>query len=182
MNNSSEKVIYQHDVIEFAQVAVQFCALLEQNDSMRRNELIDKLLKVMPLMYMKALLLPRVESDGSFLPDEQVTEQDYEYVRYGMANLLGNDDEYLDVVYDDMMQTDDTGWKRVSEHLADIYQPVRNFLATYQAGVEDCMHDALWSLTDSFELYWGESLVDALRRLHRIKFAIKENEDEDTEG
>lgn len=181
MENPSEKVIYQHDVIEFAQVAVQYCALLEQCNEAVRTELVDKLLKLMPLMYMKALLLPKVESDGSFLPDEQVTEQDYEYVRYGMANQLGNDDEYLDVVSDDMLQTDEVEWKRVSEHLADIYQPVRNFLAVYQGGVEDCMQDALWSLVDTFELYWGESLVEALRRLHRIKFAIKENEDEDSE-
>lgn len=181
MENPSEKVIYQHDVIEFAQVAVQYCALLEQCNEAVRTELVDKLLKIMPLMYMKALLLPKVESDGSFLPDEQVTEQDYEYVRYGMANQLGNDDEYLDVVSDDMLQTDEVEWKRVSEHLADIYQPVRNFLAVYQGGVEDCMQDALWSLVDAFELYWGESLVEALRRLHRIKFAIKENEDEDSE-
>lgn len=181
MENPSEKVIYQHDVIEFAQVAVQYCALLEQCNEAVRTELVDKLLKIMPLMYMKALLLPKVESDGSFLPDEQVTEQDYEYVRYGMANQLGNDDEYLDVVSDDMLQTDEVEWKRVSEHLADIYQPVRNFLAVYQGGVEDCMQDALWSLVDTFELYWGESLVEALRRLHRIKFAIKENEDEDSE-
>lgn len=181
MENPSEKVIYQHDVIEFAQVAVQYCALLEQCNEAVRTELVDKLLKIMPLMYMKALLLPKVESDGSFLPDEQVTEQDYEYVRYGMANQLGNDDEYLDVVSDDMLQTDEVEWKRVSEHLADIYQPVRNFLAVYQGGVEDCMQDALWSLVDTFELYWGESLIEALRRLHRIKFAIKENEDEDSE-
>ena len=181
MKNSSEKVIYQHDVLEFTQVAVQYCATLEQYNEATREELVERLLKILPLMYVKALLLPKVESDGSFLPDEQVTEQDYDYVRFGIADLLGNDDEYLDVVYDEMMQTDDTGWKRISEHLADVYQPVRNFLATYQAGVEECMTDALWSLTDSFELYWGESLVDALRRLHRIKFAIKECDDENPE-
>lgn len=181
MKNSSEKVIYHHDVLEFVQVAVQYCATLEQYAEATRSELIDHLLKVMPLMYLKALLLPKVESDGSFLPDEQVTEQDYDFVRLGLADILGNEDEYLDVIYDEMMQTDDTGWKRISEHLADIYQPVRNFLATYQAGVEDCMNDALWSLVDSFELYWGEALVDALRRLHHVKFAIKENDDENPE-
>lgn len=182
MKNSSEKVIYQKDVIEFVQVSVQYCALLEQGAQSKRSELVDTLLKLMPLMYMKALLLPKVESDGSFLPDEQVTEADYNFVRYGLADLFGNDDEYLEVVSDDLMQTDETGWKRISEQLADIYQPVRNFLATYKEGVEDCMHDALWSVVDSFELYWGECLVDALRRLHRIKFAIKDSIDEDTEG
>lgn len=182
MNQSSDKIIYQHDVLEFAQVAVQFCALLEQSAEHTRKELTDTLLKLIPLLYLKAEMLPKIETDGSFLPDEQVTEQDYEYVRGSLAAVLGNDDEYLDVVYDEMMQTDETQWKRISEHLADVYQPVRNFLATYQSGVEDCMQDALWALKDNFELYWGESLVDALRRLHRIKYAIKDTDDEDIEG
>lgn len=179
MKDQSDKVIYQHDVLEFTQVAVQFCGLLEQSHAMEKGELVDTLLKLMPLMYMKAQLMPKVEENEGFMPDEQVTEADYEYVRGNLAAILGNDDEYMDVVYDEMMQTDETQWKRISENLADIYQPVRNFLATYQSGIEDCMRDALWSLEDNFELYWGEALVDALRRLHRIKFAVKDTEDED---
>ncbi|MCQ2196719.1 MAG: DUF5063 domain-containing protein [Bacteroidaceae bacterium] len=181
MNQPSEKTIYQHDVLEFAQVAVQFCALLEQCGDKTRRELTETLLKLIPLLYLKAELLPDVESDGAFLPDDQVTEQDYDFVRCSLAGVLGNEDEYLDVVFDEMMQTDDTQWKRISENLADVYQPVRNFLATYQGGLEDCMQDALWALKDNFELYWGESLVDALRRLHRIKYAIKNDDDEDSE-
>ena len=32
------------------------------------------------------------------------------------------------------------------------------------------MMDALWAIRDNFELYWGEALVDALKRLHLIRF------------
>lgn len=179
MDSTSGKVIYQHDVIEFAQVAVQFCAQLERANEAERGEFIDKLLKLIPLLYMKAQLLPEVESEGDFLPDEFVTEQDYDFIHSSIAQLLGDDDMYLDIVGDVMMQTDETQWKRVSEHLADAYQPLRNFLAAYQRGVEDCMLDALWYLGDSFASYWGEALVEALHRLHHIKYT--EREDEDTE-
>lgn len=174
--SSPSSVVYHHDVIEFVQVAVQFCSHLEQAQTLNRNELVDTLLKLMPLLYLKAQLLPSVESNGSFLPDDQVTEQDYEFVRQGIHDILGSEDEYLDVAYDEMMQTDETRWKTISENLADIYQPVRNFLATYQQGVEDCMHDALWQVADQFELYWGESLVDALRRLHRLHYAMRDDD------
>lgn len=177
--SGAPKAIYQHDVIEFVQVAVQFCAVLEQAEGQTSEEFTGTLLKLMPLMYLKAQLLPHVESDGSFLPDDRVTESDYEYVRMGAHNLLGNNDEYLDVAYDEMLQTDETQWRSISENLADIYQPVRNFLATYQQGVEDCMFDALWQVVDQFELYWGQSLVDALRRLHRLQYSVRENADLD---
>lgn len=181
MSSTSDKVIYQHDVIEFAQVAVQFCAQLERANEAERGEFIDKLLKLIPLLYMKAQLLPEVESDGDFLPDDFVTEQDYNFVLTSVAQQLGDDDMYLDIVTDEMLQTDDTQWKRVSEHLADAYQPLRNFLAAYQRGVEECMHDALWALHDSFAQYWGEALTSALLRLHRIKYTERQDSDDDVD-
>jgi len=100
-----------------------------------------------------------------------VTEDDYNFIRRTVYDLLPDDDQYLDVSYDRDMETDETQWQSVSEHLADIYQPVRNFLAVYQDGVEDCMTDALWALRDQFELYWGEAAVGALKRLHVIRYA-----------
>jgi hypothetical protein len=42
------------------------------------------------------------------------------------------------------------------------------------------MHDALWEVMDNFELYWGQSLLDTLRRLHQIRYTIREETDEDT--
>lgn len=174
---SSTQMIYHHDVIEFVQVAVQFCGQLEQAQSQQRPSFVDTMLKLLPLLYIKGQLLPKVDSTGSFLPDEQVTEEDYEFIRQSVHDILSSDDEYLDVSYDEMMQTDETKWKSISENLADIYQPVRNFLATYQQGVEDCMFDALWEVEDKFELFWGEALVDALRRLHRIQYALRDNDD-----
>lgn len=177
--SAAQQPIYQHDVLEFVQVAIQFCGQLEQAQGQKRTELVGTLLKLMPLLYLKAQLLPRVESNGSFLPDDQVTEADYEFVRQNLYAILAQDDEYLDVSYDEMMQTDETRWKSISENLADIYQPIRNFLATYQQGVEDCMYDALWQVSDQFELYWGEALVDALRRLHRIQYSLRDNDTEE---
>lgn len=181
MATQSDSVILQHDVLEFTQVAVQFCALLEQCSGNSRKDLCATLLKLTPLLYLKAQLLPKMESEGTFLPDAQVTEQDYDYVRCSVASVLGDEDEYLDVIYGEMLQTDETQWKRISEHLADVYQPVRNFLATCQSGLDECIQDALWQLVDSFELYWGQSLVDAMSKLHHIAYTIKEDENEDTE-
>ena len=128
------------------------------------------MLKLLPLLYVKATLLPEVVSEGDFLPQGQVTEDDYNYIRRTVYDILPDEDQYLDVSYDRDMETDETQWKSLSEHLADIYQPLRNFLAVYQDGVEDCMMDALWAIHDSFELYWGEALVDAMKRMHLIYY------------
>lgn len=169
--NQTNKTIFSHNVLEFVTVAVEFCAFLEKSQGRPRQDFLDTLLKLLPLLYMKAQLLPEVDSQGDFLPRDKVTEDDYNYVRRTVYDILPDEDQYLDVSYDRDMETDETQWHSVSEHLADIYQPVRNFLAVYQDGVEDCMADALWALRDSFELYWGEATVSALKRLHVIRYA-----------
>ena len=168
--NDKAKTIYHHDTLEFVTVSIEYCAFLEKSPGRPRQDFLDKMLKLLPLLYMKAMLLPEVVSEGDFLPQGKVTEDDYNYIRRTVYDILPDDDQYLDVSYDRDMETDETQWKSLSEHLADIYQPLRNFLAVYQDGVEDCMMDALWAIRDNFELYWGEALVDALKRLHLIRF------------
>ena len=88
-------------------------------------------------------------------------------------------DEYEDLVLDEASGRDECQWVSLSEKLADVYQPLRNFVWVYQQRLEQCMQDALWAVRDSFELYWGQNLVDTLRRLHRLKYALDKERNED---
>ena len=167
---SMSNPIYAHDTLEFVTVAAEYCAFLEKSEERTGDELVGTLLKLLPLLYMKAQLLPEVETEGAFMPDDQVTEEDYNFVRDNLYHLLHEHDEYEMLVWDEDMQTEESRWCSVSEGLSDIYQALRNFVAVYQQRVEACMPDALWQLRDSFELYWGQTLLDTLRQLHRIKY------------
>ncbi|MBR5396213.1 MAG: DUF5063 domain-containing protein [Bacteroidaceae bacterium] len=172
MANTMENPVYAHDTLEFVTVAAEFCALLEKNDGHTEEELVGTLLKLLPLLYMKVQLLPEVDTDGAFVPSDQVTEDDYNFVRDGAYSLLHEHDEYEMLVWDENMQTEESHWCSVSEGLADIYQALRNFVAVYQQRLEPCMLDALWQLRDNFELYWGQTLLDTLRQLHRIRYSL----------
>lgn len=174
---SMENPIYAHDTLEFVQVAAQFCALLEKAEEQSEEDLVGTLLKLLPLLYMKVQLLPEVDTEGAFVPDDQVTEEDYNFVRDNVYRLLHEHDEYELLVWDEDMQTEESRWCSVSEGLADIYQALRNFVAVYQQRLEPCMLDAIWQLRDNFELYWGQTLLDTLRQLHRIRYTIKDEED-----
>lgn len=174
VSNNTSKTIYLPSVLEFVTVGIEYCAFLEKSEGRSREDFIGTMLKLLPLLYVKAQLLPEVDSDGSWLPNGKVTENDYNFIRRITYDTLGDDDQYLDVLYEANLEGDDSRWKAVSEHLADIYQPVRNFLATYQDGVEECMVDALWDVRENFELYWGQALVDAMKRLHHLKYSNRE--------
>ena len=184
--DSSVNPIYARDTLEFVAAAAEYCALLETTGNGQRttgngqrttdngerttDSLVGTLLKLLPLLYMKVQLLPDVVSEGDFVPKEQVTEEDYNFVRNGVYALLHEHDEYEMLVWDEDMQTEESRWCSLSEGLADIYQALRNFVAVYQQRVEPCMLDALWQVRDDFELYWGQTLLDTLRQLHKIKF------------
>ncbi len=176
---SMENPIYAHDTLEFVQVAAEYCALLERttdDGQLTTEDLVGTLLKLLPLLYMKVQLLPEVDTEGAFVPDDQVTEEDYNFVRDNVYRLLHEHDEYELLVWDEDMQTEESRWCSVSEGLADIYQALRNFVAVYQQRLEPCMLDAIWQLKDNFELYWGQTLLDTLRQLHRIRYTIKDEE------
>ena len=91
-----ENPIYAHDTLEFVTVAAEYCALLERttdDGQQTTEELVGTLLKLLPLLYMKVQLLPEVETDGAFVPKDQVTEDDYNYVRDNLYSLLHEHDE-----------------------------------------------------------------------------------------
>ncbi|MBO4549131.1 MAG: DUF5063 domain-containing protein [Bacteroidaceae bacterium] len=177
MTDKVENPIYAHNTLEFVTVAAEYCALLERCDERTEDEFAGTLLKLLPLIYMKVQLLPEVDTVGDFVPSDQVTENDYNYVRSNAYSLLHDHDEYEMLVWDEDMQTEESRWCSVSEGLADIWQALRNFVAVYQQRVEPCMMDALWQVRDNFELYWGQTLLDTLRQLHRIKYALRIEED-----
>ncbi len=70
MNNKTENPIYSHNTLEFVTVAAEFCAYLEQLEGKGRSEFVATMQKLLPLLYLKAQLLPQVDSEGDFLPDD----------------------------------------------------------------------------------------------------------------
>lgn len=169
-----EKEIYSHETLEFATVAVSFCQTMEQASAQDAPAFIDRMLKLVPLLYLKAQLLPRVEADEDECPDGQVTQADYDYVLAGVHRLLGEYNEYLDVADAADLCTEETRWCSLAEQLADVYQPVRNFLAVYQDAAEEQMAAALDQLQADFREYWGQQLLDALRQLHRVRQKMRQ--------
>lgn len=173
MKEETEKPIYARATLDFVATAARYCALLEGCEGEEREAFCAALRRLLPLLYAEATLLPRAETTLDFLPDDRVTEDDYNWVRRTAADIMGEDDEY-ELAGSDALAPDERRWASVSEGLADIYQALRNFVAVYQQRVEDCMADALWTVVENFELYWGEALVDTLRRLHQLRYGSRE--------
>ena len=172
------QVIFDRNVVEFVTVAAEFCKFLEQAETMKRSTFVDTSLKILPLLYLKASMLPPCETIGEEAPETFVSEETYEVLRMNLAGILAEKDDYLDVFVSDMKYSDQPITKYISEDLADIYQDIKDFIFVFQLGLNETMNDSLAICQENFTLYWGQKLVNTLRALHDVKYSQPEEEDE----
>lgn len=184
MENQLREIVYSRDTIEFVTVAVQYCGYLESFEDVSEAELIDKLTKLLPLLYLKAALVPETDIiNEEEKPEITVTEGDYNYISSKLYDVFQNNDAYLEVFLQDMKYSDTPITASVSEDLSDIYQDLKNFITVFERGVTDNMNDALYLCIENFKSYWGQKLVNVLRALHSLKYTIvNDNLDEDLES
>ena len=172
MKDEKQSPVYGRDVMELVTVAVEYCIFLEQAAEKSRVDFVDTMVKMLPLLYLKATLLPKYEVlSGDYIPEDFVTEENYNIVRANIHVVMGEKDDYLDVFMEDMKYSDSPILTTVSENLADIYQEVKNFAMSYRhAADEEQMMNSLAMVKEEFQYSWGQKLVNVQRALHEVKY------------
>ena len=66
--------IYERNTLEFVTVALEFCTFVENAGNTGLFDFLDKAVKILPLLYLKATLLPEAEEDEDAEPELTVTE------------------------------------------------------------------------------------------------------------
>ena len=175
----NSQVIFDKNSIEFVTVAAEYCGFIERSRGADKQSFVDTALKILPLLYLKASLIPECEEIGEDDLETFVTEDDYEYVRHSIAKVLGAQDDYLEVFHPDMAYSDTPIKKCISEDLADIYQDLKDFIGAFQSGLNVVMNDSLCVCKEHFAEFWGQRLVNTMRALHDVKYHSPEEEDAD---
>ena len=76
-----ENPIYERNTLEFVTVALEYCTFVETAGNTGLFDFVDKATKLLPLLYLKASLLPEVESEEETELELSVSEDMYESVR-----------------------------------------------------------------------------------------------------
>lgn len=160
---------FDRNTVEFVTVAAEYCAYLEHVYDKDPERVLDVLCKLLPLLYLKAAMLPALESEGLYL-EEYVKEADYDEIRSVLAQKLGENDDYLEVFVEDMKYSDTPVRKCISEDLADIYQALRNFVQSYRSGLDEVMAESVAVCAEAFRTYWGQVLTNTLRAVHNVRY------------
>ena len=175
MNTNSDPV-YSRNVIEFVAVANEFCKYTEHASELKGDELLKIMQRILPLMYLKASLLPQLNpyfEDGN---EKFVKESDWIIIHETLKEKFGTADDYLEVSDEKLNESEGPVLSGISENMADIYQDIKDFLLLYQTGTVEVMNDAVWECRMNFENFWGQMLVNSLRAIHKYIYSGEEIE------
>jgi hypothetical protein len=173
MDTSSDPV-YSRNVIEFVAVANEFCKYTEHASELKGDELLKILQRILPLMYLKASLLPQMTpyfEDGN---EKFVTESDWIRIDDTLKEKFGTANDFLEVFDERISDSEGPVISQISENMADIYQDIKDFLLLYQTGTSEVMNDAVWECRTNFESFWGQKLLNALRAIHKFIYSGEE--------
>jgi hypothetical protein len=165
-----EEIVFSQYTIDFTRIALEYCAFVEKTKESNKSTFIDNMSKVLPLLYLKASIIPQITTNYESDLAVKVNEKFYAQVETNISELLGDDDLYLETFHPDIKLSDSPVAVKISEDLADIYQDLGNFIAIFKNGHKETMNDALVLCIENFKNYWGQRLVNALRALHFIKY------------
>jgi hypothetical protein len=170
--------IFDQNVIEFVTVAASYCNFMEQSEGTDRKKFVGTAIKLLPLLYLKASLLPPCSALSLDEVESYVTEDIYEIQRISIANIMGEQDDYLDSFVSELEYSDEPIKKDVSEDLTDIYQDIKDFVFVFKLGLNETMNDALVKCEENFKTIWGPKLLSTLRALHYIWYKFDEREED----
>lgn len=180
MEESFDHLVYSKNVIEFVTVGREYCHFLEQTSEYSKPEFIRLSLRMMPLLYLKTVVLPKVEPELEDMVEKFVDEDLYNHIKASVETKLGVHNDYLEVFTPDINRADTAVAANIAEDLADIYQDIKDFLEVYKTGVTELMNDALAEMVNNFEIFWGQKAVNCLRALHNVHYS-GDNLTDDTE-
>lgn len=165
-----EADIFSKESIEFATVAKEFTHFLEQAKTMSKERFVDTAAKMLPLLYLKGMLLPNIDDYDDSYAGKFVKEADWSFVQQTTAAKLGEDDEYVEVHDYAVFNSYDFITVPASELFADLYQETGDFIGAFHTGMPPVIACALHDCKDNFANYWGIRTIELAKLLHKIKF------------
>jgi len=166
-----DQIVYSKNVVEFVTVANEYCSTIENVSHLTAEENLAKLQKLLPLLYLKASVVGKIEMVMDEELEKFVNELDYNVLHQKWLQLLGENDGFHEVFDPNIQFGEETVRASVSENLMDIYQDLKDCITNYSIGNEEVMNDAISECIYHFEEFWGQQLVNVMRAVHMLVYS-----------
>jgi hypothetical protein len=171
-------LVYSKNVIELITVANEFCSFLERADDLESADFLSRLQKMLPLLYLKASLLPKFEFEPDDELEKYVTEVEYNLIQQKILVHTGAGDDYQEVFIPGMQFSESALTSSIAENVADIYQDMKDLVLSFRTMNDEVMEQALWESQNNFAQIWGQKLVNCLRAVHNLIYSESNTDDD----
>lgn len=163
-------------LLEIVSLAKSYCELCENAIENTKSEFVDRSLDLLPRIYWNFFDISAGVSlgEGDYFSD-YVDEEMYNGIQGSIASVMGESDTFLETFEEDMKYSETPITASVSESLADIYQPLFNFVSIVHDSEGGQLEEAFISCKEDFENYWSQTLCNVLKALNNIKYGLKED-------
>jgi len=175
-------LVYSKNVIELITVANEFCSFLERSAEMESSGFLSHLQKILPLLYLKASLLPVFDYESEDDLEKYVTELDYNLIQQNVLHHTGANDDYHEVFLSGMQFSESALTASISENVADIYQDMKDLVMSFRTLNDEVMEQAIWESQNNFSHFWGQKLVNCLRAVHNVIYGEPNMDNESESG
>lgn len=163
------------NVLEMFTVANEFCIFTENAEKYNPEEVILYYAKICPLLYLKGAILPMVEPDEDYFGERFVNEDQWENIFNALQTVFAGKDDFFTLSYEN---ADNVPLKAsIAEHLADIYQDLKDFVLLYQKNHNYAKINAVYELKTLFKAHWGGRIASLLPALHALAFPADFDDD-----
>ena len=159
-------------IIAITALSAEYCRALQTCQEMEQAEFVDRMLNLLPRLY---LAFTDVVPEESMNFEEEyfesyVDEDFYESIRRNVEMLMGPDDTFLETFEENMKYSDTPIAASISESLADIFQPLFNFISIVKDSEGEKANAAYRDCRENFAAYWAQTLCNVLRALNNLKY------------
>jgi Domain of unknown function (DUF5063) len=151
-------------VAAFRAAAERYAAVIETAEGRPPEQLLARLIGVLPVLYEAALRLPDVRLETIKLPNRaRLSQEPWEVVYERLRAVLGSSDHFWKVEAFGGNESEHPGGS-LADDLADIYGEVKEGLNHLAAGESEI--EVVWQWRDTFWGHWGQHAVGALLVIH----------------
>jgi len=167
----NDKQVIQKNIAEFITVSVEFCAFLNKCDKFSKHDFIDKSIKILSLLYLKASMIDGSELENSDYLEKFVTEDEYNRIHALVSQKIGSLEVYFDIIDSVGYDSGEAINVSITECFADIYQDIINFVMSYRNFEDEDRFIAVADCISSFKTFWGTRVLRLLSELHLIRYS-----------
>lgn len=169
MTDQQEPIEQKKQILEMLTVSNEYCMFIEKAYDYSKEEILQYIHRMAPLLYLKGSLLPEIKIENPEAYERFVTEEVWENIFNELRNKFSKDDEFwfIDEV---TFNGDEIAKGSMAEQLTDIYQDLKDFVFLYNKNTSDAILNAVAECRHLFYVNWGYKIIRIQKQVHHLLY------------